>query len=111
MPIKEILEMLSEFDVSTYPDTRKEGICYSIFPVICDGALGTCQLEITISNTLFSKCVEISNNIIKKITTLGDLQDKESITYISQSGGGCYKDNDLNVYKMKVNFAVNYRLH
>ena len=111
MVIKELINLLSKYDLKPYPDTRAEGISYSYFPVTNDGTVEIGQFELTIANKNLIKCYEAKDEINDILITLGDEQLTNNILSITQSGGGYYRDNDLNIYKLQVNYAVTYRMH
>ena len=83
-----------------------DGIGYNFIPLTSDGVKEQSQFELTIINTDLLRCYEIKEQLDKLLITIGDTQLTNSILEVSQNGGGSYFDDELKMFKLKVNYTV-----
>ena len=83
-----------------------DGIGYNFIPLTSDGVKEQSQFELTIINTDLLRCYEIKEQLDKLLITIGDTSLTNSILEVSQNGGGSYFDDDLKMFKLKVNYTV-----
>lgn len=83
-----------------------QGIGYNFVTLTYDGVKAQSQFELTIINLDVLKCYEIKNRIDDLLVTVGDSTLTTDILSCYQNGGGQYFDDDLNAFRLKVNYTI-----
>lgn len=111
MPLFELINILSAYELEPYPLIMKRGICYAYVPLSNDGLIEQAQFEVTFVYDKLVDCFTKKSEIDALLITVGDNRLTDTIVSCTQSGGGQYYDDDLKVYKLQVNYAVVARLY